>query len=205
MLVAVIVLSVVIGFVVGAGAIGAASQRLGKQRRQPVWRQEVAAAYLESHLAYEVAAELSPAELRDLLRRHINQLQYNSQQADDASGTGEPSAAAEAESSAADSSPEPSAADSPAEAESSAVDSSPEPSAADSPAEAESSAVDSNSEPVTLTTDDAALADLYAQARAAGLEITKPAVAEVMKVHLEYLSAIGALVQSTQPPPAPPT
>ncbi len=158
MLAAVIVVSVLIGFVVGAGVIGTAAQRMGRQRSQPVWRQEVAATYLESHLPYEVAAELQPGDLRDLLRRHINQLQYE--------GRPEADAVAAAE-----------------------VDDSPV-------SDSNTTAADADADLATLTTHNDAVANLYAQARADGLEITKPIVEEIIRVHLEYLHVIGALVQS---------
>ncbi len=146
MLVAVIVLSTVIGFVVGAGVIGVTAQRMGRERSEPVWRQEVAASYVESHLAYDAAAQLQPRDLRDLLRHHINQLQYQPHGNETKNAT----------------------------------------------------TTEPVAEPVTLTTHEGAIASLYAQVRADGLEVTKPVVKEVVDIHLEYLRNIGALVQSAQ-------
>ncbi len=76
MILVAIALSLLIGFVVGAAAIGREARRLGRQRREPVWRLEEAATFVEDGLAAEVAAELTPSVLRDLLRWHLNQLQF---------------------------------------------------------------------------------------------------------------------------------
>lgn len=71
-----IALSLLIGFVVGAAAIGREARRLGRQRREPVWRLEEAAVFVEDRLDTEVAGDLTPSLLRDLLRWHLNQLQF---------------------------------------------------------------------------------------------------------------------------------
>ena len=76
MLVLALVLSVVIGFVVGAGVIGREARRLGQQRREPVWRLEEAARFVEDQVPTDVAATLDPDTLRQLLRWHLNQLQF---------------------------------------------------------------------------------------------------------------------------------
>lgn len=81
-----VVLAVVIGFVVGAGAIGREARRLGSQRREPVWRLEEAAAFVEDELPRDVASALDPDTLRLLLRWHLNQLQFERAQAEDSAG-----------------------------------------------------------------------------------------------------------------------
>lgn len=172
MLIAVIALGALIGFVVGAGAVGMSAQRMGHQRVQPVWRQEVAAEYTESHLAFEVAAELRPDDLRYLLGLHINQLQFGG-----ASGT-----AVAGSCGAGGSISSGCGSDSGISGGSGAG----EPSATEGA--------------VTLTAHEAAVAALYAEARTAGLEISKPVVAEVMRAHFQYLQAIGALVRSPAAP-----
>lgn len=146
MLPAVVVLSLAVGFVVGAGTIGVAARRMGRQRREPVWRLEAAARYIEARLPFAVAAELKPEDLRELLRRQMNQLQF-------AGGTLRAGAAGSASGEADDAS-----------------------------AGSEAGAVLG------------AVADLYAEARAVGMEVDRPAVSAVVDLHLEYLRAIGALV-----------
>ncbi len=183
MLISIIVISVLIGFVVGAGVIGMTAQRMGRERSQPVWRQEIAANYVESHLAYEAAAQLQPHDLRDLLRHHINQLQYQPQGSQAQGGQaqdGEPQSG-QAQGGQAQS----------GEAQGGQAQDD-EASVQDNPL------TEPATEPVTLTTHEDAIASLYAQVRSAGLEVTKPVVKEVVDVHLEYLRSIGALVQSTQ-------
>ena len=76
MIVAVIVISLVIGFVVAAGVVGSQAQRLGRQRREPVWRLAEAAEYVGDLLPFDVAAGLGADELETLLRAHLNQLQF---------------------------------------------------------------------------------------------------------------------------------
>ncbi len=76
MIVAVIVISLVIGFVVAAGVVGAQAQRLGRQRREPVWRLAEAAEFVADLVPFDVAAALEPSELEALLRAHLNQLQF---------------------------------------------------------------------------------------------------------------------------------
>lgn len=76
MLLLAVVLSVVIGFVVGAGVIGREARALGRQRREPVWRLEEAAGFVENGLPVDAAASLEPDTLRQLLRWHLNQLQF---------------------------------------------------------------------------------------------------------------------------------
>ena len=76
MIVVVIVISLVIGFVVAAGVVGSQAQRLGRQRREPVWRLAEAADYVGDLLPFDVAAGLGADELETLLRAHLNQLQF---------------------------------------------------------------------------------------------------------------------------------
>ena len=76
MIVAVIVISLVIGFVVAAGVVGTQAQRLGRQRREPVWRLAEAAEFVGELVPFDVAAALDPSELESLLRAHLNQLQF---------------------------------------------------------------------------------------------------------------------------------
>ncbi len=76
MIVAVIVISLVIGFVVAAGVVGTQAQRLGRQRREPVWRLAEAAEVVAELVPFDIAAALEPRELEALLRAHLNQLQF---------------------------------------------------------------------------------------------------------------------------------
>lgn len=76
MIVAVIVISLVIGFVVAAGVVGSQAQRLGRQRREPVWRLAEAAEFVADLVPFDVAARLGASELEALLRAHLNQLQF---------------------------------------------------------------------------------------------------------------------------------
>ena len=76
MLVLALALSLVIGFVVAAGAVGREARRLGLQRREPVWRLEEAAGFVGEELPLDAAASLDPETLRQLLRWHLNQLQF---------------------------------------------------------------------------------------------------------------------------------
>ena len=76
MIVAVIVISLVIGFVVAAGVVGTQAQRLGRQRREPVWRLAEAAEFVADEVSFDIAAGLGTDELEALLRAHLNQLQY---------------------------------------------------------------------------------------------------------------------------------
>lgn len=79
MILAVLIISLVIGFVVAAGVVGSQAQRLGRQRREPVWRLAEAAAYVSDLLPYDIAASLNAEELEVLLRAHLNQLQFGPQ------------------------------------------------------------------------------------------------------------------------------
>ena len=78
MLSLVVAVSLVIGFVVAAGMIGRESRRLSLQPRQPVWRLEEAALFVEGELVFEVASKLDGETMRQLLRIHLNQLQFKS-------------------------------------------------------------------------------------------------------------------------------
>ena len=78
MLALVVAVSLGIGFVVAAGVIGRESRRLSLQPRQPVWRLEEAAAFVEGELSFDVAAKIDGETLRQLLRIHLNQLQFKS-------------------------------------------------------------------------------------------------------------------------------
>lgn len=79
MILAVLIISLVIGFVVAAGVVGSQAQLLGRQRREPVWRLAEAAAYVSDLLPYDIAAGLNAEELEVLLRAHLNQLQFGLQ------------------------------------------------------------------------------------------------------------------------------
>jgi hypothetical protein len=78
MLALVVAVSLGIGFVVAAGVIGRESRRLSLQPRQPVWRLEEAAVFVEGELSFDVAAKIDGETLRQLLRIHLNQLQFKS-------------------------------------------------------------------------------------------------------------------------------
>tara|TARA_B110000444_G_scaffold146683_1_gene137111 strand:+ start:3266 stop:3652 length:387 start_codon:yes stop_codon:yes gene_type:complete len=69
------------GFLVAVGVIGRETSRLGRQRREPVWRLEEAALFVAENLPYSAASELDPLELRELLRWHLNQLQFSEPEA----------------------------------------------------------------------------------------------------------------------------
>ena len=70
--------SLIIGFIVAAAVIGRETRRLSRQPRQPVWRLEEAAAFVEAEIAFEVAAKTDPETLRQVLKIHLNELQFNS-------------------------------------------------------------------------------------------------------------------------------
>ncbi|MFQ3314742.1 MAG: hypothetical protein ACI85J_000188 [Candidatus Poriferisodalaceae bacterium] len=76
MLLLTIVSSLLTGFLVAVGVVGRETSRLGRQRREPVWRLEEAAMFVAENLPYSAASELDPLELRELLRWHLNQLQF---------------------------------------------------------------------------------------------------------------------------------
>ena len=78
MLALVIAASLIIGFIVAAGMIGKESRRLSLQPRQPVWRLEEAAAFVEGELPFDVAANIDDGTMKQLLRIHLNQLQFTS-------------------------------------------------------------------------------------------------------------------------------
>tara|TARA_Y100001970_G_scaffold190687_1_gene231921 strand:+ start:4944 stop:5357 length:414 start_codon:yes stop_codon:yes gene_type:complete len=88
-----VAVSLAIGFMVAAGFVGRETRRLSTQPRQPVWRLEEAALFVEGELPFDVAAKTDPDTLRELLRIHLNQLQFNSEseQADEVND--DPSAA----------------------------------------------------------------------------------------------------------------
>jgi|TARA_B110000438_G_scaffold50287_1_gene50805 hypothetical protein len=81
MLLLTIVSSLLTGFLVAVGVIGRETSRLGRQRREPVWRLEEAALFVAENLPYSAASELDPLELRELLRWHLNQLQFSEPEA----------------------------------------------------------------------------------------------------------------------------
>ena len=56
--------------------IGKESRRLSLQPRQPVWRLEEAAAFVEGELPFDVAANIDDGTMKQLLRIHLNQLQF---------------------------------------------------------------------------------------------------------------------------------
>ena len=68
--------SLLTGFLVAVAVIGRETSRLGRQRREPVWRLEEAAMFVAENLPYNAASELDPLELKELLRWHLNQLQF---------------------------------------------------------------------------------------------------------------------------------
>jgi hypothetical protein len=70
--------SFVVGFIVAAAVIGRETRRLSRQPRQPVWRLEEAAAFVEAEISFEIAAKTDPEILRELLKIHLNELQFNS-------------------------------------------------------------------------------------------------------------------------------
>ena len=76
MIVAVIAISLVIGFIVAAGVVGTQAQRLARQRREPVWRLAEAADFVAQRLPFDAAASLRGDELEALLRGHLNQLRF---------------------------------------------------------------------------------------------------------------------------------
>ena len=103
MIIAVIVISLVIGFVVAAGVVGVQAQRLGRQRREPVWRLAEAAEVVSELVPFDISAGLRADELEALLRAHLNQLQFGSEAApDDEVGDGSSATVTEDHSSAAD-------------------------------------------------------------------------------------------------------
>ena len=81
MLLLTIVSSLLTGFLVAVGVIGRETSRLGRQRREPVWRLEEASLFVAENLPYSAASELDPLELRELLRWHLNQLQFSEPEA----------------------------------------------------------------------------------------------------------------------------
>ena len=68
--------SLAIGFIVAAGFVGRETRKLSTQPRQPVWRLEEAAVFVEGELPFDFAAKTDPDTLRELLRIHLNQLQF---------------------------------------------------------------------------------------------------------------------------------
>ena len=77
MLLVAFVLAGVIAFVVAALVVGREARRLGTQRYEPVYRIDEAVEYISERLPYETAAQLTPDELRRLLRLHLNYLQFD--------------------------------------------------------------------------------------------------------------------------------
>ena len=75
-----VAVSLAIGFIVAAGFVGRETRKLSRQPRQPVWRLEEAALFVEGELPFDVAAKTDPDTLRELLRIHLNQLQFNTEQ-----------------------------------------------------------------------------------------------------------------------------
>ncbi|MDP7068520.1 MAG: hypothetical protein QF637_12960 [Acidimicrobiales bacterium] len=87
-----VAVSLIVGFIVAAGVIGRETRRLSLQPRQPVWRLEEAAVFVEGELPFEIAAKTDPDTLRELLRIHLNQLQFNSE-SQESDETADPSVA----------------------------------------------------------------------------------------------------------------
>ena len=77
--------SLLTGFLVAVGVIGRETSRLGRQRREPVWRLEEAAMFVAENLPYNAASELDPLELKELLRWHLNQLQFSESESESGS------------------------------------------------------------------------------------------------------------------------
>ena len=77
--------SLLTGFLVAVGVIGRETSRLGRQRREPVWRLEEAAMFVAENLPYNAASELDPLELKELLRWHLNQLQFSESESESVS------------------------------------------------------------------------------------------------------------------------
>ena len=76
MIVVALVIAAVIAFAIAALVVGRESQRLGHQRYEPVYRIDEAVEFISERLPYETAAELTPDNLRQLLRLHLNYLQF---------------------------------------------------------------------------------------------------------------------------------
>lgn len=132
MLALVIVASVVIGFVVGAGSIGVQAARMGAQRRQPVWRLAEARQFVIDELSEDTTAEMTTQQVDDLLRGHVNLLQFS---ANDPAADG----------------------------------------------------------PVIARDRDEVVSELYLAVRRDGVELTKPAIEDVIAAHWRFLTEIGAL------------
>jgi len=77
--------SLLTGVLVAVGVIGRETSRLGRQRREPVWRLEEAAMFVAENLPYNAASELDPLELKELLRWHLNQLQFSESESESGS------------------------------------------------------------------------------------------------------------------------
>lgn len=77
--------SLLTGFLVAVAVIGRETSRLGRQRREPVWRLEEAAMFVAENLPYNAASELDPLELKELLRWHLNQLQFSESESESGS------------------------------------------------------------------------------------------------------------------------
>lgn len=84
--------SLIIGFVVAAAVIGRETRRLSRLPRQPVWRLEEAATFVEAEISFEIAAKTDPETLRELLKIHLNELQFSSDP-DSAQGVGDSASA----------------------------------------------------------------------------------------------------------------
>ena len=77
--------SLLTGFLVAVGVIGRETSRIGRHRREPVWRLEEAAMFVAENLPYNAASELDPLELKELLRWHLNQLQFSESESESGS------------------------------------------------------------------------------------------------------------------------
>ena len=186
MIVAVVAISLLIGFVVAAGVLGSQAQRLGRQRREPVWRLAEAASFVAEQLPFAISAELSAAELEALLRAHLNQLQFGSRPANglvegvrvgggstDRDLTGEV--------------PDGPRADGDARGLSGGGVSSVSGGGVRGLSDGD------HSDPASVTEDRSSAADLYRDVRREGLEVSLEEVHAVAAAHLEYLRVIGAL------------
>jgi hypothetical protein len=72
----VVVVVLALSFVLAAVVVGREARRLGRQRHQPVYRLDEAVAYVSDTLPFESAAQLTPDEVRTLLRWHLDALQF---------------------------------------------------------------------------------------------------------------------------------
>ena len=80
-----VVIVCVLAFGIAAVVIGRETQRLGSQRLQPVYRLPEAAGFVAERLGADDAATLSEADVTEVVRIHLNLLQFESGATDDES------------------------------------------------------------------------------------------------------------------------